>query len=47
VSIPDLIVAAIAEVSGLSVLHYHGDFELIATITGQMTEWIVPRGSVD
>jgi len=46
-NIPDLIVAAAAERAGLTVLHYDADFELIATVTGQQTEWVVPRGSVD
>jgi predicted nucleic acid-binding protein len=46
-SIPDLIVAAAAERAGLTLLHYDADFELIATVTGQQTEWVVPRGSVD
>ncbi len=46
-SIPDLIVAAAAERAGLIVLHYDADFELIASVTEQPTEWVVPRGSVD
>jgi predicted nucleic acid-binding protein len=46
-SIPDLVVAAAAEHAGLTILHYNADFELIATVTGQPTEWVVPRGSVD
>ncbi len=46
-SIPDLVVAAAAEREGLTVLHYDADFELIAIITGQPTEWVVPRGTVD
>jgi len=46
VAIPDLIVAAVAEVEGLTVLHYDGDFDLIAGITGQPTEWVVSAGSV-
>lgn len=46
-NIPDLIVAAAAERAGLTVLHYDADFELIAAVTGQQTEWVVPRGSVD
>lgn len=37
-SIPDLIIAAIAELAGLIVLHLDKDFELIAKITGQPTE---------
>ena len=37
-SVPDLIVAATAEVAGLTVLHWDKDFDLIAEITGQPTE---------
>lgn len=43
----DLIVAAAAEHAGLTVLHYDSDFDLIASVTGQPTQWVVPRGSVD
>jgi len=44
--IPDLIVAATAESAGLIVLHYNADFERIAEVTGQPTEWVVSRGSL-
>ncbi len=37
-SIPDLIIAAAAELAGLTVLHLDKDFELIASITGQDLE---------
>jgi predicted nucleic acid-binding protein len=37
-SIPDLVVAAIAELAGLTVLHLDKDFEIIASITGQPLE---------
>ena len=37
-SIPDLLVAAIAEATRLTVLHADKDFDLIATITGQPVE---------
>lgn len=37
-SVPDLLVAAIAEVSELTVLHLDKDFELIAEVTGQPLE---------
>lgn len=37
-SVPDLLVAAIAERSSLVVLHQDKDFDLIAQITGQPTE---------
>ncbi len=45
--LPDLLVAAAAEAGGLTVLHYDADFDLIATVTGQPCEWVVPAGSVD
>jgi predicted nucleic acid-binding protein len=37
-SIPDLLVAALAEMSGLTVLALDKDFELIAQVTGQPVE---------
>jgi hypothetical protein len=46
-SIPDLIVAAVGERAGLPVLHYDRDFDLIADVTGQAAEWVLPRGSID
>ena len=45
--IPDLLVAAAAEEHDLTVLHYDGDFDLIAELTGQRCQWIVPPGSAD
>lgn len=39
-SIPDLLVAATAELNDLTVLHLDKDFELIAEITGQPVERI-------
>jgi len=45
--VPDLIIAAAAELAGLTLLHYDYDFELIASVTGQRHTWIVPRGTVD
>lgn len=46
VPLPDLLVAACAELAGLAVLHYDADFERIAELTGQPARWIVSRGSV-
>ena len=37
-SIPDVLIAATAELAGLTVLHLDKDFELIASITSQSTE---------
>jgi len=45
--VPDLIVAAVAEAASLTVLHYDADFDYIASATGQPTQWIVERGSID
>jgi hypothetical protein len=45
--VPDLLVAAAAEDRGLTVLHYDADFDRIAAITRQPSEWVVPAGSVD
>jgi predicted nucleic acid-binding protein len=40
-SIPDLLIAAIAEISQLTVLHVDKDYELIADVTGQPIERLV------
>ena len=37
-SIPDLLIAATAELAGLTVLHLDKDFDLIAELTGQDCE---------
>ena len=47
VSIPDLLIAATAERYALTVLHYDGDYDRIASVTGQTTEWVVPAGTAD
>jgi predicted nucleic acid-binding protein len=36
--VPDLLIAAAAEIAGLAVLHVDKDFELIAAVTGQFVE---------
>jgi predicted nucleic acid-binding protein len=45
VPLPDLIIAATAELGAATVLHYDKDYDLIAAVTEQPTEWVVPRGS--
>ena len=35
----DLVVAATAELHGLTLLHHDRDFDLIARVTGQTTRW--------
>ncbi|MCF4119866.1 PIN domain nuclease [Antribacter sp. KLBMP9083] len=47
VSLPDLVIAATAERHGVTVLHYDGDFDMIAAVTGQRTQWVVPAGTAD
>ncbi|MGI8728883.1 MAG: PIN domain nuclease [Solirubrobacteraceae bacterium] len=42
----DLVIAAVAELAGATVWHYDADYERIADVTGQPTEWIVPRGAL-
>jgi predicted nucleic acid-binding protein len=44
--IPDLIIAAAAETTGMTVLHYDSDFDTIATVTNQDVEWVARRGSL-
>ncbi len=43
----DLVIAATAEAAGLSVLHYDSDYDRIAAVTNQPTEWIAPAGTLD
>ena len=45
-SIPDLLIAACAELHDAVVLHYDADYELIASITGQPVRAIAPLGSL-
>ena len=40
-SIPDLIIAATAELAGLTVLHVDKDFDIIAEVTGQPVERLI------
>jgi predicted nucleic acid-binding protein len=45
VSMPDLVIAAVAERHGATLVHYDEDYERIAALTGQPVRWVVPRGS--
>lgn len=47
VPVADLVIASVAELHDLTLLHYDADFDRIAKITSQSVEWIVPRGSAD
>jgi predicted nucleic acid-binding protein len=42
-SVPDLIIAATAELAGLTVLHLDKDFEVISDLTGQPLERLATR----
>ena len=46
IAFPDLIIAAVAERHRVTVLHYDADYDLIAEITRQPAEWVVPGGTV-
>jgi len=46
VKIPDLLIAACAESAGVVLWHYDEDYDRIAEITDQPTEWIAPRGTL-
>ena len=46
VPVPDLLIAATAEVNGVAVIHYDADYDRIAHVTGQPAEWVVKRGSI-
>jgi hypothetical protein len=30
----------------MTVLHYDADFVLMAAVSGQPMEWVIPRGSI-
>jgi len=44
---PQLVVAAVAERHGVSLLHYNPVFEQIAKLTGQAAEWVAAAGSLE
>lgn len=46
VGLPDPLVAAVAERERVTVLHYDADYDLIAQVTGQRRNGVVPRGTV-
>ncbi|MXW94810.1 MAG: PIN domain nuclease [Acidimicrobiaceae bacterium] len=46
VPLPDLLIAATAEINGVAIIHYDADYDRIAQVTGQPTDWVVPRGSI-
>jgi predicted nucleic acid-binding protein len=46
VGFPDLLIAAVAEREQVTLLHYDRDYDLIAEITRQSMQWVVPPGTV-
>src|SRR5215472_18914934 len=44
--LPDLIIAATAELAGASVHHYYAGNGRIARVTGQPVEWVAEKGSL-
>lgn len=44
--ITDLLIAAVAEINNLTILHYDKDFDTIAQTTRQPTQRIAPRGTL-
>jgi predicted nucleic acid-binding protein len=46
-SLAGLLIAATAERHRAVVLHYDGDFDMIASITGQPTRWVTEAGSAE
>ena len=42
----DLLVAATAELHGVTLLHYDADFLQIAEVTGQSVRWVAEPGSI-
>jgi predicted nucleic acid-binding protein len=47
VSMADLLIAATAERHGATVLHYDGDYDMIAAVTQQPTQWVAAPGTAD
>jgi predicted nucleic acid-binding protein len=46
VSLPDLVIAAVAERHRVTLLHYDHDFEHIRSVTRQAMDWIQPAGTI-
>jgi len=46
VRLPDLLIAACAQDSGVGVLHYDEDFDRLAEVLAFESRWIARRGSL-
>lgn len=42
----DLVIAAAAEAANLAILHYDSDYDRIAAVTRQPTEWVAEPGTL-
>jgi predicted nucleic acid-binding protein len=42
----DLVIAACAEATDLTLVHYDKDFDAIGEVTGQPMRWVAPEGSL-
>lgn len=45
-SLSDLLITAVAERRSVPLLHYDGDFDMIADLTGQSTRWVAPACTI-
>ncbi len=45
--ISDLLIAAVAERHRVTIIHYDADYDIINSITGQATMWVVNRGTAE
>lgn len=43
----DLFIAAVAERTGVTLVHYDKDYDTIQAVTGQPMRWVGPRGSLE
>lgn len=42
----DLLIAATAEIDAVPLLHYDHDYDLIARVTDQEAQWVLPAGAL-
>jgi predicted nucleic acid-binding protein len=42
----DLLIAAAAEAAGVPLVHYDGDYERIAGVSGLEQQWLLPDGTL-
>ena len=42
----DMLIAACADLHGITLVHYDRDYDAIALVTGQSMRWVAPRGTI-